>query len=81
MLNVISKDSRTSEKQNMLDIAEARQAYHDEIISDIFFARSNNNLAEGLTKPISQAAVRDAVCDSYLNVYISQLIAISKQDF
>ena len=43
----------------MLDIHSARQAYRAHEISNIGFVRSNNNLADGLTKPKKQKAIFD----------------------
>ena len=60
LFDVISKGSRTSEKRIMLDIAAAREGFRDKLISDIEFVRSNANIADGLTKPMSQAALCSA---------------------
>jgi len=58
LFDIISKGSRTSEKRMMLDIAAAREGFRDRIISDIGFVRSSDNLADGLTKPMQQAALQ-----------------------
>eukprot|EP00171_Calliarthron_tuberculosum_P020652 IDg20652t1 len=61
LFDVISKRSRTSEKRLMLDIAAAREGFCNRIISDIGFVRSKANLADGLTKSMSQAALQRVV--------------------
>lgn len=61
LFGIISKVSRTSEKRMMLDIAAAREVFRDRIISDTFFVRSSNNLANGLTKSMQQAALQLAL--------------------
>eukprot|EP00171_Calliarthron_tuberculosum_P009468 IDg9468t1 len=43
-----------------------REGFRDKIISDIGFVRSSHNLADGLTKAMSQASFRDAVSTRYL---------------
>lgn len=57
LFDVIWKGSRTSEKRIMLDIAAAREGFCDKTISDIGFVRSNHNIADGLTKSMSQASL------------------------
>ena len=54
LFDIISKGSRTSEKRIMLDIHATRAAYQAEEISNIGFVRSNDNIADGLTKPKMQ---------------------------
>eukprot|EP00171_Calliarthron_tuberculosum_P022145 IDg22145t1 len=56
LFDVISKGTRTSEKRTMLEIAAAREGFRDRTINDIGFVRSKHNIADGLTKPMSQAA-------------------------
>lgn len=58
LLDSISKGFRTSEKRLMLDITAARQGYRSGAISDIVLVTSAFNLADGLTKPMSQTALR-----------------------
>lgn len=65
LFDVISKGSRTSEKRMMLDIAAARDGFRDKIISDIGFVRSLKNLADGLTKPMSQAELQEVVSSGF----------------
>ncbi len=54
LFDVIFKGSRTSEKRMILDIAAAREEFRDKVISYIGLVCSSSNLAEGLTKPMSQ---------------------------
>jgi len=61
LFDIISKGSRTSEKRMMLDIAAAREGFRDRVISDIGFVRSSENLADGLTKPMHQAAIQSVL--------------------
>lgn len=61
LFDVISKGSRTSEKRLMLDIAVAREQFRVSDVSDICLVRSAANLADGLTKAMHQAALRDCV--------------------
>lgn len=58
LFDTISRGSRTSEKRLMLDVFAAREGYKTGLISDIGFVRSQFNLADGLTKAMSQAAIR-----------------------
>lgn len=74
LFDVISKGSRTSEKRTMLDIAAAREGFRDKVISDIGFVRSSHNIADGLTKSMSQAALQNAVSSGELNVVPEQWI-------
>lgn len=54
-MDLISKESFMSQKRMMLDIAAAREGFHDRVISDIGFVRNSHNLADGLTKRMSLA--------------------------
>ena len=53
--------AKTSEKRLMLDVASAREGFIKHEISDIGFGRTSNNLADGLTKEIPQAALRQVI--------------------
>ena len=57
LFDIISKGSRTNEKRIMVDIYSARQSYQAREISNIGFVRSENNIADGLTKPKMQSAL------------------------
>eukprot|EP00737_Agarophyton_chilense_P000247 gb/GEZJ01000282.1/.p1 GENE.gb/GEZJ01000282.1/~~gb/GEZJ01000282.1/.p1 ORF type:complete len:768 (+),score=79.54 gb/GEZJ01000282.1/:1785-4088(+) len=74
LFDVISKGSRTAEMRMMLDIAAARQGFKDKIISDIGFVRSSQNVADGLTKSMAQAALHRIVATGKLNVNPEQWI-------
>ena len=65
LFDVVSKGSRTAERRLMLDIAVERNAFHDREISDIGFLRSRHNIADGLTKPMQQAALRTVLTTSH----------------
>ena len=75
---VISKGSRTSEKRMMIDIATARKVFRDEVISDIGFIKSSKNLADGLTKSMRQASLREVITTGVLNVRPEQWIVKSQ---
>lgn len=74
LFDVISNGSRISEKTMMIDIAAAREGFCDKVISDIWFVRSSRNLADGLTKSMSQAALRDVLDTGHLEVKPEQWI-------
>ena len=61
LFDVISKGSRTSEKPTVIDMAAARDGFKDHLISDIGFVRSFSNIANGLMKEMSQAALKDVL--------------------
>jgi len=74
LFDIISKGSRTSEKRMMLDIAAAREGFRDRVISDIGFVRSTHNLADGLTKPMQQAALQAVLKSGRLTTHAEQWI-------
>lgn len=74
LFDVVSKGSRTSEKRMMLDIAAAREAFRDKTISDIGFVRSSHNIADGLTKAMSQASIRQVIATGHLSIMPEQWI-------
>ena len=74
LFDFISKGPRTSEKRMMLGIAAAREGFRDKVISDIGFIRSSDNVADGLTKAMSQAALCDVLSTGELNVRAEQWI-------
>ena len=74
LFDVISKGSRTSEKRVMLDIAAAREGFRDKVISDIGFVRSSQNLADGLTKKMAQAALQAVLSTGSLDIKPEQWI-------
>lgn len=55
----------------MLDIAVSRGGFRDKEISDIGFVRSGSNLADDLTKAMSQAALREALSSDYPSTVFS----------
>lgn len=78
LFDVISKGSRTAEKRLMLDIAAAREGFWKHEISDIGFVRSNNNLADGLTKSMKQEALRFSLLSGRVDVLVDQWIIRKK---
>jgi hypothetical protein len=58
LFDVITRASYTTEKRIMIDLAAAREAYEREELSDIGLVASENNLADGLTKPNKAAQDR-----------------------
>ena len=74
LFDFISKGSRTSEKRMMLDIAAAREGFKDKTISDVRFVRSSKNIADGLTKHMSQAVFRQVIDSSRLDIQPEQWI-------
>ena len=61
LFNVISKGTRTAEKRLMMDFAVAKEGFRNKEISDIGFVRSNDNVADGLTKKMHQKALMDVL--------------------
>ena len=51
MFDVITKASHTSERRLMIDIAATREAYNANEVSNVGLLGSENNVADGLTKP------------------------------
>ena len=74
LFDVISKGSRTSQKRTMIEIASAREGFRDRVISDIGFVRSQHNLADALTKPMSQANLISTISSGELEVSPDQWI-------
>lgn len=74
LFDVVSKGSRMSEKCLMLDIAAAREGFRDKVISDIGFVRSSKNVADGLTKAMSQAMLQTVIVTRRLDIQPEQWI-------
>ena len=51
MFDVITRASHTTEKRLMIDVAAARDAYNKHEISNVGLVKSEDNIADGLTKP------------------------------
>lgn len=79
LFDIISKGSRTSKKQTMLDIAAAREGFRDHVISDTGFVRTKKNVADGLTKPMSQALLRNIIASATLDISPNQWIIRSEE--
>ena len=74
LFDVISKGSRTSERRLMLDIASSRESFRVGDISDIGLVRSADNIADGLTKTMSQAALHGILSTGRVNITLAQSI-------
>lgn len=74
LFDVVSKGSRTSEKPMMLDIAAAREAFREKIITDIGLVRSQHNVADGLTKPLTEEFLRQMISSGRLRIAPAQWI-------
>lgn len=74
LFDVISRGSRTAEKRLMLDVACAREGFIRHEISDIGFVRTAHNLADGLTKSMRQAFLRDVLDTCRLQPKVEQWI-------
>lgn len=74
LFDVISKGTRTSEKRLMLDIACTREGFKTHAINDIGFIRSSENIADCLTKAMSQASLAQVLKSSKLGVHVEQFI-------
>ena len=59
LFQVLSKWTRTTEKRMMIDIAASLEFFRHKIISDILFARTKNNDADGPTKVMKQAVLQN----------------------
>ena len=74
LFDVISKGSRTSEKRLMIDIAAARKGFTKHEISDIGFVRPEQNIADGLKKPMKQTALCNMLLTGMFPVKVEQWI-------
>lgn len=61
LFEIIRKCSRTNEKSMVLDVLATRQAYKARQISNLSFVRSEDNLADGLTEKMKQAALLNLI--------------------
>ena len=74
LFDVIWKGSRTSEKKLMLDIATARDGLTEHEISYIGFVRSDENIADGLTKPMKRTALCNMLLTGMFRVKVERWI-------
>ena len=58
----------------MLDIAVAQEGCMPKTVSDIGFVRSSQNIADELTKSMTQAAIHNGIATGYFNVIPEQWI-------
>jgi hypothetical protein len=74
LFDIITKSSTTSEKRLQIDVAAARNAYHEGELSEIGLIASEQNLADPLTKPKSTAPLADVLKRGRLNTTVLQWI-------
>lgn len=74
LLDTISKGSRTSEKQLMLDNLCARESLRKMEISDIRFICSADNIADGLTQTSDAGKIAGCLDTGRLDIVVKQWI-------
>lgn len=74
------RGSRTSEKRFMLDIACDREVFKKNEISHIGFIRSSDNIAGGITKPMTQQFLVSTIASGKLDVNVEQWIISSSPE-
>jgi hypothetical protein len=76
LFNVLTRNKTTTERRLMVDVAVARQAYHNSIISNIGLIKSCCNPADGLTKvgcnPALANLLRTHLIDHPVEQYVLQ---------
>lgn len=80
LFDVISKGSRTSEKRLMLDTAAAHEKFRTADVSDIGLVRSEDNLADDLTKAMQRPALRTCIREGRLRVELVKTITGSPRN-
>ena len=78
--DTISKGNRTNEKRLMLDVYVARQGYKEQDIGNIGFLRSNNNIADELTKSMNQEVLRNVNASEKLRIDVEHWIIRKPKD-
>ena len=66
------RGAKISEKRLMLDVACAREGFKNRDINNIGFIRSENKLADGFTKHMSQAILLKTIQAGKLQVKVDQ---------
>jgi hypothetical protein len=74
LFDVIAWTRCTTERRLMVDIAAAREAYHERIISNIGLICSEFNIADGLTKAGPNEALRKFLVAHCLNHPFEQYV-------
>jgi hypothetical protein len=72
LFDILTRTRYTTERRLMVDIAAARDAYHERIISNIGLIRSEFNIADGLTKAGPNEALRKFLVTHCLDHPIEQ---------
>lgn len=63
----------------MLDIATRREAFRENVISNIGSDRSSKYLADGLTKVMNQTALQNVLDEGTLHIQLNYWIVCTKQ--
>lgn len=58
----------------MIDIAAVREAFYDNVISDIALVRSKNDIADALTKYVNQVAICAVMHSGQISINCEQWI-------
>lgn len=74
LFKTIVKSTTTTDKRLMIDIQAARESYGKQEISDIGWIRSEDNPADGLTKPTPCRALEHLLHTGSLDVNIQQWV-------
>ena len=75
LFDVISKGPRISEKRMMLDSAAVLEGFKNKTICEIGFVRSSSNVADGQTRHMNQAILREVINSGLLDIQPNQWIA------
>ena len=78
LFDILVRAKRTAERRLMVDISAAREAYNDEVISNIALIRSEFNLADALTNIGGNDALDKFLQTFTLNHPVEQYIIKTK---
>ena len=79
LFDVITKSSQTQERRLMIDLQAVRNAYTTHEISNVGFLRSEENPADGMTKPGKCAALDHLLRTGKADFAVSQWILRTKR--
>ena len=68
LFDVISTGYRTAENHVMPEIPAASEGFCYNLILDIGFVRSSQNIEDGLTKPMAQATLRITLSTGIMDI-------------
>jgi hypothetical protein len=74
LFNAIARGSATSERSLLIDLAVVRQGYPAHEIDNLVFVRSEDNLADALTKRMEPHALLDLMRTGKLQLRAAQRI-------